>query len=202
MSSMRSKPRSPLHLQARSLLPVLSAALVLAISLPLAAQTGSEKPQSQSTEGGPGTGDPGQGRDPVGMQLGTRDLALAEPFRIGTESMAWGTTASLPASTAAFRQNGACGFRFAYPTRNAGTVPTPATINRLHRDTQAGPVMAVSPLPALAVGAQAVSSGHVLLKPGTWLLYARADATGQVTETNEANNLRRVRVTVTGSCAG
>jgi hypothetical protein len=41
----------------------------------------------------------------------------------------------------------------------------------------------------------------VWLAPGTWMLYVHADATGTNAETDEANNLRRVRVTVTGSCA-
>lgn len=152
--------------------------------------------------GGPGTGDPGQGRD-TQAQLAARDLALVDGFRIGTATLGWGSIDGvLPASTAAFRQNGACGFRYVYRTRNAGLVGTPATSNRVHRDTQAGPVLATSPLAALAPGAIGTSSGHVLLKPGTWMLYAHADAAGLVTESNEANNLRRVRVTVTGSCAG
>ena len=159
-------------------------------------------PVADPLQGGPGTGDPGQGRD-AQMQLVARDLALVDSFRIGAASLAWGSiNGVLPASTAAFRQNGACGFRFAYRTRNEGGAGTPATSNRIHRDTQVGPVLATSALMPLAAGATATSSGHVLLKPGTWTLYVHADAPNQVSESNEANNLRRVRVNVTGSCAG
>ena len=153
------------------------------------------------TQDGPGTGDPGQGRDNT-AQLVARDLALVESFRIGATAMEWGTSATLLSSAAAFKQAGACGFRYSYRTRNVGGVGTAATTNRIHRDAANGAVLATAALPGLAPSTYGTSSGHVLLKPGTWMLYAQVDATGQIAESNEANNLRRVRVTVTGSCAG
>lgn len=151
---------------------------------------------------GPGTGDPGQGRDTQTAQLVSLDLALVDTFRIGSTLMEWGTSATVPASSAAFRKHGTCGFRFLHRTRNQGAAGTSETVNRIHRDTQVGPVLASRPLPALEAGAVATSDGHISLKPGTWMLYVHADAPDLVAESDEANNLRRVRVTVTGSCAG
>ena len=152
--------------------------------------------------GGPGTGDPGQGRDGPTAQVVSQDLALVEAFRLGPVLMEWGTSAEVPASSAAFRRHGTCGFRYLYRTGNLGGGATQETVNRIHRDTQAGPVLASSALPTLAEGAVGTSDGHVSLKPGTWMLYVHADAPDLVPEADEANNLRRVRVTVTGSCEG
>lgn len=151
-------------------------------------------------KGGPGTGDPGQGRD-TQTQVVALDLALVDTFRIGPTLMEWGTSAEVPASSAAFRRRGSCGFRFLYRTDNQGGAGTQATVNRIHRDTQVGPVLASSPLSALEAGEVATSDGHISLKPGTWMLYVHADAPDLVAEADETNNLRRVRVTVTGSCA-
>jgi hypothetical protein len=159
-------------------------------------------PGNDPLEGGPGTGDPGQGRDAVAAKLALPDLALVDAFQIGTVSAQWGTTATIPASAASERANGSCRFRFAYRTRNEGGGAAAATSNGIRRDAQDGALLATSPLPALAAGAHATSSGHVALEPGTWMLYVHADAPGQVAESSEANNLRRVRVTVTGRCAG
>ncbi|MDQ3287319.1 MAG: hypothetical protein M3Q42_03480 [Pseudomonadota bacterium] len=153
-------------------------------------------------QGGPGTGDPGQGRDSPKAQSSGPDLALTDTFQVGPASMEWGSSASLPASAAAFRKKGACGFRFLHRTRNQGVLGTTQTVNRIHRDTQGGPVLAKQPLPALAPGAEAASDGHIMLKPGTWMLYVHADAPDVVAEADESNNLRRVRVTVTGNCKG
>lgn len=156
-------------------------------------------------KGGPGTGDPGQGRDgptqAVALDLDL-DLALVEAFRVGPTLMEWGTGGEVPASSAAFRRSGTCGFRFLYRTGNQGAAGTKQSVNRIRRDTEAGPVLASSKLPALEVGAVDTSDGHIYLNPGTWMLYVHADAPNLVPEANEANNLRHVRVTVTGSCEG
>lgn len=152
-------------------------------------------------KGGPGTGDPGQGRDGQSQAVAL-DLALVEAFRVGPTLMEWGTGGEVPASSAAFRRHGTCGFRFLYRTGNEGAAGTQQTVNRIHRDTQTGAVLASGTLPTLEAGAVGTSDGHISLKPGTWMLYVHADAPNLVPEANEANNLRRVRVTVTGSCEG
>jgi hypothetical protein len=132
----------------------------------------------------------------------SRDLALVDVFRIGDQAMGWGTSGTLASAAAVSRADGACRFRFVYRTRNQGAIGTAATSNRIHRDAASGAVLATSPLPALAAGTTGTSSGHVTLKPGTSMLYVHVDAPNAVAESNEANNLRRVRVTVTGDCAG
>lgn len=156
---------------------------------------------SPPQKGGPGTGDPGQGRDGQSQAVAL-DLALVEAFRVGPTLIEWGSGGEVPASSAAFRRSGTCGFRFLYRTGNEGGAGTQQTVNRIRRDTEAGPVLASSTLPALDAGAVGTSDGHIYLKPGTWMLYVHADAPNLVPEANEANNLRRVRVTVTGRCAG
>lgn len=201
-SSARTTPRSLL----RTLSPVLALAFAAVVAGPVSEAIASPPPITSPVPdpvpSGPGTGDPGQGRDTPAALLASKDLALVDTFRIGNASMAWGTSTSLPAADAAFRKAGKCGFRFVFRTRNQGIAGTPVTSNRIRRDTQAGPVLATRPLPALIAGGMATSDGHVFLAPGTWMLYVHADAPNLVSESDEANNLRRVRVTVTGSCAG
>lgn len=172
---------------------------------------GRDAQQGDRDPGGPGQGrdaqqqgdrdpgGPGQGRD-AQVQLALPDLALIDVFRLGTTTIPWGNSATVSSDDAAFKKLGACGFRYLYRTRNQGPVGAAATSNRILRDAQNGPVLATRALPALAPGAVANSDGHVSLKPGTWMLYVHADAPASVAESNEANNLRRVRVTVEGTC--
>lgn len=161
---------------------------------PLRRTTGLPPQQGDGDPGGPG-----QGR-PMLMALVQPDLALVGAFTLGAGPIPWGTSVVLAADDAAFVEDGRCGFRYAYPTRNQGQLAAAAAGNRIVRDQQDGPVLASDVLPPLAVGAQSVASGHVLLGPGTWMLYVHADAAGQVAESDEKNNLRRVRVTVDGAC--
>lgn len=168
--------------------------------------------QGQRDPGGPGQGrdtqqqgqrdpgGPGQGRDAQQAKFALPDLALIGAFQLGGATIPWGTSAAVSADDAAFKKMGACGFRYLYRTRNQGPIGAAATSNRILRDTQNGPVLATKALPALAAGAVAVSDGHVSLKSGTWMLYVHADAPAGVAESDEANNLRRVRVTVEGDC--
>lgn len=151
--------------------------------------------------GGPPPGDRDPG-GPIQMKavVAQADLALMGEFGLGDQSIPWGTEATVQASSAAFKRVGRCGFRYVYRTRNAGPVASLATANRILRDTQTGDLLATKAMPALASGEVAVSDGHVSLAPGTWMLYVHADAPGNVAESDETNNLRRVRVTVDGSC--
>lgn len=145
-------------------------------------------------------GGPGMGGGAAAFAAATPDLALTGSFRLGTVVIPWGTSATVSADDAAFNKLGLCSFRYLYRTRNQGTGGAAATSNRIMRDHQAGPVLATKALPALAPGAVAGSDGHVSLKPGTWMLYVHADAPLTVAESDEANNLRRIRVTVKGDC--
>lgn len=148
-------------------------------------------------QGDPGGG--GQGRQTLAV-VAVPDLLLVDAFQLATKTIPWGTSAIVPASAASSSQRGACGFRYKYVTRNQGGAASGATTNRIHRDAQNGPVLASNVLPALAPAATAVSDGHLWLKPGTWMLYVHADDPKAVAESDEANNLRRVKVTVEGKC--
>lgn len=128
------------------------------------------------------------------------DLALVAAFQLGNAVIPWGNSANVADTDASTQQAGVCRFRYKYTTRNQGPVGAMATANRVMRDAPNGPVLAANGLPALAAGVAANSSGHLSLKPGTWMLYEHADAPLLVAESDEANNLRRVRVTVTGDC--
>jgi hypothetical protein len=149
---------------------------------------------------GPTRPDPDGGDAKVMQLVVLRDLALQPGFSLGGIPIAWGNTAVIPAAAASSKQKGKCSFRYVYATRNIGPAASLATHNRIMFQTKDGAVLSSRSLAALASNAAANSSGHVWLAPGTWMLYVHADATGTNAETDEANNLRRVRVTVTGSC--
>ena len=129
-----------------------------------------------------------------------RDLALNPGFLLAGTQIAWGNAAIIQATTASEKKDGKCSFRYVYATSNLGMVVSLPTDNRIFFEAPNGAVLSSRPLAALAAKASVNSSGHVSLAPGTWMLYVHADATAKNAETDETNNLRRVRVTVRGSC--
>ena len=187
------------------------AAAMLSSSADLAAQSPqTPKPvftaPNDPVPNGPTRPDPdgGDTLKPLGAVMVKRDLALDPGFLLGGTQIGWGNTAIVQAATAAEKKDGKCSFRYVYATRNLGVVASLPTDNRIFFEAPNGAVLSSRPLPALpALGAQASanSSGHVSLAPGTWMLYVHADATAMNAETDETNNLRRVRVTVKGSCS-
>lgn len=186
---------------------ILGLAMLCALSSPIAfaQDAGKDLVAPPHPQNDPTRPDPDDGNQvfllPPPKPLPLRDLALtASGFRLGDQLIPWGTSATIADADAAAREGGICRFRYLYGTASLGPVASLATSNRVSRDAPAGPVLASAALPALAGGASANSSGHLTLKPGTWLLYAMADAAATNAESNEANNLRRVRVTVTGDC--
>ncbi|MEJ1095759.1 MULTISPECIES: CARDB domain-containing protein [unclassified Pseudoxanthomonas] len=153
--------------------------------------------QPQRRGGDPGGG--GQGRQTLATVV-LADLSLVSAFQLGSATIPWGTSATVSSGDASSNKRGLCGFRYKYVTRNQGGAAAIATTNRIRRDTQNGQIVASNALAALAPGATAVSDGHLWLQPGTWMLYVHADEPQAVAETDEANNLRRVKVTVEGKC--
>ncbi len=152
-------------------------------------------PQQDGDPGGPG-----QGRQAQFAPVGAVDLLLVDAFQLGNSAIPWGTAATVPASDAVQFKRGRCVFRYKFTTRNDGAAGAGAFTNRIHRDAVAGPVLATDPVTGLMAGAMVNSDGHLLLAPGTAMLYVAVDDGATVAETNEANNLRRVRVTVKGDC--
>jgi CARDB len=173
-----------------------------------------QQPQPQPTAAGTGTltspNDPQPTRpDPdVGEAKqrapwpphGKVDLALVGALSFGGTQIPWGNIASIPEGAALSKNNGRCVFAYRYATRNQGGLASVATQNRIMLGTQAGPILASSQLPALAAGASGGATGKLVLNPGESMIYVHADASALNVESDEANNLRRVRVTVTGDC--
>lgn len=190
---------------ARTLSCFALAAAMLSPTADLAAQS----PQAQkpvftapnAPSPGPTRPDPDGGDtvDPL-QAVVHRDLALEPGFTLSGSTIAWGNTAIIPAATAVEKKNGKCSFRYAYATRNLGVVASLPTDNRILLQATDGAVLSSRPLAALGAQAVANSSGHVWLAPGTWMLYVHADATKKNAESDETNNLRRVRITVKGTC--
>ncbi len=180
------------------------AVCALAFCAGVAAQSGTTPSASHTMKPPEGTNDPLWTRpDPDGgekMYLSQRDLALMPIFRLGQTDIAWGNTVVVSTAQAAFKANGKCRFNYRYRTRNIGGVVTLPTQNWIRLQDMTGEVLSNVPLQGLLPNATAGSMGTITLAPGTWMLYVQADATTSVTESDEANNLRRVRVTISGSC--
>lgn len=184
-----------------AVLAVLAVLCALSSPLSFAQSAGGDLVSSPHPQNDPTRPDPDDGNQAKVLLLPLRDLALtAAGFRIGQHAIPWGTRAVIADGEAVGRQNGLCTFRHAYGTSNLGPIASLATVNRVFRDAPAGAVLASTPLSPLAAGATATSSGHLTLEPGTWMLYVQADAAAANAESDEANNLRRVRVTVKGDC--
>lgn len=128
------------------------------------------------------------------------DLALIDAFTLGSTQIPWGNIVTIVDDTALLQSNGRCVFAFRYATRNQGGLASVATKNRIMLGTQAGPILASSSLPALAPGASGGVSGKLVLNPGESMIYVHADSSALNAESDEANNLRRVKVTVKGDC--
>jgi hypothetical protein len=172
----------------------------------IAAQSGTTPSASQTLKPPEGTNEPVPTRpDPDGGEnkaalIVQRDLALIGVFRLGSVDIPWGNTVVVSTAQAAFKANGKCRFNYRYRTRNIGGVVTLPTQNWIHLQEMTGQVLSNVPLQALLPNATAASTGTITLTPGTWMLYVQADATTSVPESDEANNLRRVRVTISGGC--
>ncbi len=191
---------------ARTLSCFALAAAMLSSTADLAAQSPQASKPTLTTapdDPSPGTTRPDpDGGDSVKLKaIMLRDLALEPGFMLSGSQIAWGNTAIIQATTAVEKNNGKCSFRYVYKTRNLGAVASLPTENRIRFQTMDGTVLSSRPLPALTQQAVANSSGHVSLAPGTWMLYVHADASAVNAESDETNNLRRVKITVRGSCS-
>ncbi|MFZ5634962.1 MAG: hypothetical protein ACOY82_00075 [Pseudomonadota bacterium] len=145
----------------------------------------------------PDVGEVDQAQRPTRSRV---DLALIGAFSLGGAQIPWGTIATIEDTAASAQSNGRCVFAYRYSTRNQGALASVPTQNRILLGAQAGPIIASLPLPALAAGTNGASSGKLVLVPGESMLYVHADGSATNAESDEANNLRRVRVTVKGDC--
>lgn len=156
--------------------------------------TGGFDPQHDPTRPTPDDGENAQ------LMLPMPDLALGPGLQLGGVQIPWGGSTTLSDQAAVSRSGGRCTFRYAYIAGNAGNVGSVPTVNRVFRDTQNGLLLSGMAMPGLMKGFAANVAGSIELPPGVWTLYVYVDAAATNAEFDEANNLRRVRVTVQGNC--
>lgn len=159
------------------------------------------QPPVPGIEGSPiGTAGAPSDRKGTGRLAAAADLLPVQGLRLATKLIPWGQTATISTDEASAKKNGRCEFRYRYETTNDGQAAAGPGSNHVLLNAATGPALAKDALPALAVATQHTASGLLQLKPGTWTLYVQVDALKQVAESDEQNNLRRVRVQVDGSC--
>jgi hypothetical protein len=110
----------------------------------------------------------------------------------------WNGAVSLDTKEAQHAEGGVCSFSVQYAARNAGNAASGAFDSALSIST--GGTSAIASWPALAAGAQSGRTDSVDLKPGLNLLTLVVDRSGQVKESNEANNQAGLSVSVSGTC--
>lgn len=112
----------------------------------------------------------------------------------------WGQTVTIPTSEATSKSNGLCTFRAQYWVRNFGLLTSIATQNTIRLNTQGGALLSTVAMGPIASLGSFNTSSDIVLAPGTWILYAKIDEPNTNLESNETNNLNRVRVIISGSC--
>lgn len=130
------------------------------------------------------------------------DLTPGQGINIAGQYVPWGSNLELSTSAAVFKSQGRCFFNYIHMIRNAGVGHASPSVSALRSGHRFGPQLDASQVPALAPGGTHVVSGQVALPPGVWRLFAYADSNEQVTESDGTNNVRSIRVKVSGSCAG
>lgn len=136
----------------------------------------------------------------VGLPDLTLDVGSQPGISIAGVHIPWNGSATIAEHKATSRFRGRCGFPFSHLNMNAGSAFSIATTNAIYLWSAGYPLVASSPLPSLPPNIGAVSSGTVWLQPGTWILLVKSDAASKNAEYIENNNVRAIRITVTGSC--
>jgi hypothetical protein len=130
---------------------------------------------------------------------GGADLVPVGSLTIAGRKADWNGAVSLDTKEAQHAEGGVCSFSVQYAARNAGNAASGAFDSALSIST--GGTSAIASWPALAAGAQGGRTDSVDLKPGLNLLTLVLDRSGQVKESNEANNQVGLSVSVSGTCA-
>lgn len=130
------------------------------------------------------------------------DLKPGPGLNLSGQSAPWGGSILVSSASASFQAQGRCYFNYSHLIRNAGSGPAFPSISALRIGQPFGLHLDESPVPALAAGAAHAVGGQIALPVGVWRVFAIADAKEQVVESNAQNNVRSLRVQVTGSCSG
>lgn len=130
------------------------------------------------------------------------DLKPGQGINLAGQYAPWGSNLELQASSAVFKSQGRCFFNYSHMIRNAGAGHASPSVSAVRIGHRFGPQLDASQVPGLSPGSTHVVSGQIALPPGVWRLVAYADSLEQVAESDATNNVRSLRVKVSGSCAG
>jgi CARDB len=128
------------------------------------------------------------------------DITSQVGITIGGHAAPWGGVIVLTPADAVLQSGGQCAFNVSYDMKNIGAAATaPAFTNRL-RD--GATVISQQSGLSLASGESRVINTQAYLAPGGHGVSLMLDDGLVVTESNEANNLFRVKVELNGRCDG
>jgi hypothetical protein len=128
------------------------------------------------------------------------DITSQGGITIGGKSAPWGGALALTASDAFLHSNGKCAFNVTYSEINLGPVATsPAYANRLRAGAT---VISQQTGRHLNAGESKTVNTQAYLAPGEHVVSLMLDDGNVVVESNEGNNLFRVKVGLKGRCAG
>jgi CARDB protein len=126
------------------------------------------------------------------------DITSKGGITVGGHFSAWGGSVTLSGSDASSQINGVCSFKIAYDMVNVGNADTaPKFVNRLR--SGATPIGEQSNL-TLDAGKSQQVAGQIALKPGSHGVTLSLDDGKVVSESNELNNVFRVKIVVNSKC--
>ena len=122
------------------------------------------------------------------------DINAPNGITIAGHSAPWGGAITLSAADAFLVSGGTCAFNISYDLKNSGGAPTaPPFKNRLKRDST---VVSIQSNLSLAVGENRTINTQAYLSSGPHILGLFMDNDFVVAESNEGNNIRRIKITV------
>ena len=122
------------------------------------------------------------------------DINAPNGIKIAGHSAPWGGMITLSASDAFLVSGGTCAFNISYDLKNSGMAPTaPPFKNRLRRDAT---VVSIQSNLSLAAGETRTIATQAYLTSGNHILGLFMDNDFAVAESNESNNVRRIKIRV------
>lgn len=122
------------------------------------------------------------------------DINAPNGITIAGHSAAWGGMITLSASDAFLVSGGTCAFNISYDLKNSGLAPTaPPFKNRLRRNST---VVSIQSNLSLAIGETKKIATQAYLTSGNHILGLFMDNDFAVAESNESNNVRRIKIKV------
>lgn len=137
---------------------------------------------------------------PLNPRPGKPDITSKHGITIGGKFSAWGGAIMLTEADSFLQSNGKCAFNVSYDEVNIGPVATaPAFANRLRSGAT---LVSQQTGQHLNAGESKTINTQAYLAPGDQVVSLMLDDGNAVAESNEGNNLFRVKVSLKGRCAG